>query len=48
MHSVGQLATFMHVIEFQKRGLPHAHLIVWLHKNDKLNTPEKIDSLQSC
>ena len=44
----GRSVAYLHVIEFQKRGLPHAHIIVWLHKNDKLNTPEKIDSFISA
>ena len=35
-------------IEFQKRGLPHMHLIVFLHTAHKLRTPEDIDSLISA
>lgn len=30
-------------IEFQKRGLPHCHLCVWLEKEDKLRFPADID-----
>ena len=30
-------------IEFQKRGLPHAQIIVTLHPNDKLVCPDAID-----
>jgi hypothetical protein len=44
----GRAVAYVHVIEFQKRGLPHAHIILWLHKNDKLNTPEKIDAFISA
>jgi len=35
-------------IEFQKCGLPHMHLIVFLHTAHKLRTPEDIDSLISA
>ena len=33
----------MYTIEFQKRGLPHEHILLWLHSNNKLQTPESID-----
>ncbi len=36
----------MQVIEFQKRGLPHAHILVWLA--EKLDTAEKIDKVVSA
>jgi hypothetical protein len=41
--------TVAHVwtIEFQKWGLPHIHMIIFLHHEDKLHTPEDIDNLQS-
>src|ERR1044072_6139123 len=35
----------MYTIEFQKRGLPHAHILLWLHPDSKLRTPDKIDSV---
>lgn len=38
----------MYVIEFQKRGLPHAHMLIWLHPDDRPNTIEKIDDLVSA
>jgi hypothetical protein len=34
--------------EFQKRGLPHMHLIIFLHHDFKLKTPEDINSLLSA
>ncbi|XP_074346354.1 uncharacterized protein LOC141685131 [Apium graveolens] len=37
--------TVMHVIEFQKRGLPHAHMLIWLHPNDHPKTTEQIDKM---
>lgn len=33
----------MYTIEFQKRGLPHAHILVFLHPESKYPTPTDID-----
>ena len=33
------------MIEFQKRGLPHAHIILILEEQYKINTPEMIDKI---
>jgi hypothetical protein len=33
----------MYTIEFQKRGLPHAHILLWLDSRDKLDSAEAID-----
>ncbi|XP_074352322.1 uncharacterized protein LOC141691481 [Apium graveolens] len=38
----------MHVIEFQKRGLPHAHILIWLHPDDRPKTTEQIDKMISA
>lgn len=38
----------MYVIEFQKRGLPHTHMLVWLHPDDRPKNIEKIDELVSA
>ncbi|XP_074373870.1 uncharacterized protein LOC141714237 [Apium graveolens] len=38
----------MHVTEFQKRGLPHAHMLIWLHPNDRPKTTEQIDKMVSA
>lgn len=35
----------MYTIEFQKRGLPHVHIVLWLAESDKLLSPEAIDSI---
>ncbi|XP_074346335.1 uncharacterized protein LOC141685109 [Apium graveolens] len=35
-------------LEFQKRGLPHAHIVLWLAAADKLLTPEDIDNVISA
>ena len=41
----GRVAAFVCVIEFQKRGLPHAHILLNLIEEDKITTPEEIDEL---
>lgn len=38
----------MHVIEFQNRGLPHMHMLIWLHPEDRPNNIDKIDRLVSA
>ena len=39
----GQVLSYVYSIEFQKRSLPHAHIIVTLHPNNKMTCPETID-----
>ena len=38
----------MYAIEFQKCGLPHAHILLHLANENKLETAEDIDSLISA
>ncbi|XP_074352788.1 uncharacterized protein LOC141691939 [Apium graveolens] len=33
----------MHVIEFQKRGLPHVHMLIWLSPESRPNSIKKVD-----
>ncbi len=35
----------LYVIEFQKRGLPHAHIILIMHECDQITTVEGIDNV---
>ena len=35
----------LYTIEFQKCGLPHAHILLWLDHRDKLKTPVSINSV---
>ncbi|XP_074359274.1 uncharacterized protein LOC141698468 [Apium graveolens] len=44
----GRCIGVMHVIEFQKRGLPHAHILIWLHPDDRPKTTEQIDKMVSA
>jgi hypothetical protein len=38
----------MYTIEFQKRGLPHAHILLFLHPSSKFPTPSDIDRIISA
>lgn len=44
-HILGQVIGFTYVVEWQKRGLPHAHILLIFHNNSKIRTPEEIDSV---
>ena len=45
---MGRAVARVWTIEFQKRGLPHMHMIIFLHPDHKLRTPEDVDSLLSA
>jgi hypothetical protein len=38
----------VYTIEYQKRGLPHLHLLLFLHPDDKFITPEQVDEVVSA
>lgn len=38
----------MYTVEFQKRGLPHAHILIFLHPSNKYPTPNDIDRIISA
>src|SRR3989337_514772 len=42
---LGRVLANIHVIEFQKRGLPHAHILMILTPEDKPRTPEDFDKI---
>jgi len=44
----GRTVAMVHTIEFQKRGLPHMHLLVFLHSNDKIRNAADVDSAVSA
>ena len=44
----GEVAAHVHVIEFQKRGLPHAHFLIILKSNYKINNPDQYDKIISA
>ncbi|GBN30869.1 hypothetical protein AVEN_47680-1 [Araneus ventricosus] len=41
--ALGKSIAQVYTIEFQKRGLPHAHILIVLRAADKFSTSEKID-----
>ena len=44
----GTVCALIHVIEFQKRGLPHAHILIILGKDHKIRGREMIDEIVSA
>ncbi|KAG2192401.1 hypothetical protein INT47_012468 [Mucor saturninus] len=47
-HILGKVLAFVNVIEFQKRGLPHAHILLILCSEDKPTTVEVYDKIVSA
>ncbi|OWZ11010.1 Helitron helicase [Phytophthora megakarya] len=45
---LGRLLARLYVVEFQKRGLPHAHILIVLAEEDKLRTRDLINTLVPC
>ena len=44
---LGRCVADLYVIERQKRGLPHTHILIFLHPEDKPKTPEHVDRMVS-
>ena len=44
----GKVDAHVSTIEFQKRGLPHSHMLFWLQKKNKCYTATDIDSIISA
>ena len=44
----GKVPAYLWVIEFQKRGLPHTHILVILAEDDRINSSAEIDSVISA
>ena len=42
---LGKPIGHLHVIEFQKRGLPHAHILIILAREDKPRNPDAYDRI---
>lgn len=40
----GQAVAYVYTIEFQKRGLPHMHVLIFLKDGEKILTPDDIDT----
>nr|GEV81394.1 ATP-dependent DNA helicase PIF1-like [Tanacetum cinerariifolium] len=46
-HIFGKYYAVVYVLEFQKRGLPHAHILMWLEEEFKCRTPDQINDIIS-
>jgi len=46
-HILGCMIVGIYVIEFQKRGLPHAHIFIFFAENYKPHTIEDVDRMIS-
>ncbi|KAK9050036.1 hypothetical protein SSX86_030995 [Deinandra increscens subsp. villosa] len=44
----GKIQAVVYTIEFQKHGLPHAHICLFMHPDSKLPTPDHIDHVISA
>ncbi|KAJ1687074.1 hypothetical protein LUZ63_018464 [Rhynchospora breviuscula] len=44
----GPVSGLIYSVEFQKRGLPHVHIIVWLRDRTSLSTPTSVDRFISA
>ncbi|KAL6196751.1 hypothetical protein ACLB2K_032365 [Fragaria x ananassa] len=42
---LGTVVAYVYVIEFQKRGLPHVHMLLILGDDDKLNNPDDYNTI---
>lgn len=38
----------MYVVEFQKRGLPHVHMLIWLDSESKRDLQNNVDKFVSA
>lgn len=45
---LGRTVANIYTIEFQKRGLPHAYILIILHPDDKLRTADDYDKVVSA
>ncbi|XP_076932558.1 uncharacterized protein LOC143598148 [Bidens hawaiensis] len=44
----GKVQAVVYTIEFQKRGLPHAHICMFMHAESKIHNPQLIDNFISA
>ena len=45
---LGKTFGHVYVVEFQKRGYPHAHILIHFQEEDRIQTPQHIDSIISA
>ena len=44
----GRTVAFLWVVEFQKKGLPHIHILIILADEDRPKTPDQVDKIVSA
>ncbi|CAN6546421.1 unnamed protein product [Malus baccata var. baccata] len=44
----GEVESVLYTVEFQKRGLPHCHILLWVKKHYKCHSPYDVDSIISA
>ncbi|XP_046750598.1 uncharacterized protein LOC124413856 [Diprion similis] len=44
----GKCAAYVYVIEFQKRGLSHVHILFWLEEDSKIRDADDVDRIVSA
>ena len=44
---LGKVKAYVYVLEFQKRGLPHAHFLLIMERKYKITCPEQYDMIIS-
>jgi hypothetical protein len=44
----GRCTGYVYTVEFQKRGLPHAHILLILHPDDRPTTSQDFDNFVSA
>jgi hypothetical protein len=47
-HILGRTIVGIYVVEFQKRGLPHAHILIFFAEDYKPHTVEDVDHMISA
>ncbi|GJZ76324.1 DNA helicase, partial [Tanacetum coccineum] len=47
-HYLDALAILLYTVEFQKRGLPHCHTLLWVDSASKIRMPEEVDRFISA
>ncbi|KAL6497618.1 hypothetical protein OROHE_027247 [Orobanche hederae] len=45
---LGKTQAVIYTVEFQKRGLPHAHIRLFLHRDNKIPSPNDVDRIISA
>ncbi|KAL6505874.1 hypothetical protein OROHE_023253 [Orobanche hederae] len=45
---LGKNQSIIYTVEFQKRGLPHAHILLFLHRDNKIPSPNDVDRIISA